>query len=188
MASMLRPAAFRSHVLSLAKSCSIGFRSGEYFGRKKSLAPAARMAARIALPLWGAEIVHDDDVARLQRRHQDLFDIEPEALAVDRPVQEPRCDDAVVAQRCQDGQGPPVTVRPLAMQPLADRCPAAQPGHVGLGPVRRAIDSLDRLLFRLTIDEDQARRIDPMAILQPLPAPARDVGATLLGGEQRLFL
>ena len=66
--------------------------------------------------------------------------------------------DAVVAQRCQDGHGPPVTVRPLAMQPLADRCPAAQPGHVGLGPVRRAIDSLDRLLFRLTIDEDQARR------------------------------
>ena len=29
----------------------IGFRSGEYFGRKKSLAPAARMARRTALAL-----------------------------------------------------------------------------------------------------------------------------------------
>jgi hypothetical protein len=35
----------------LAKNFSIGLRSGEYLGRKKSLAPAARMARRTALPL-----------------------------------------------------------------------------------------------------------------------------------------
>ena len=39
-ASTVRAAAFRRKCLSLAKTCSMGFRSGEYLGRKKSLAPA----------------------------------------------------------------------------------------------------------------------------------------------------
>ena len=43
-ASTVRAAALRSRCLSLAKTCSIGFRSGEYFGRKNSFAPADRMA------------------------------------------------------------------------------------------------------------------------------------------------
>ncbi len=30
----------------------MGFRSGEYFGKKNSLAPTARMSWRTALPLW----------------------------------------------------------------------------------------------------------------------------------------
>jgi hypothetical protein len=34
----------------------------------------------------GAEIVEDHDVARLQRRHEELFDIGVEALAVDGSV------------------------------------------------------------------------------------------------------
>ena len=38
MVSAERAAALRNKRLSLAKTCSIGFRSGEYFGRKKSLA------------------------------------------------------------------------------------------------------------------------------------------------------
>ncbi len=42
MVSAERAAALRNKCLSLAKNCSIGFRTGEYFGRKKSLAPAAR--------------------------------------------------------------------------------------------------------------------------------------------------
>ena len=49
--STVLAAAFRSRCLSLAKTCSIGFRSGEYFGRKKSLAPVERMSSRTALPL-----------------------------------------------------------------------------------------------------------------------------------------
>jgi hypothetical protein len=31
-------------------------------------------------------------------------------------------------------------------------------------------------------------RIDPMAIAQPLRTPARDIGAVLFAGDQRLFL
>jgi len=37
-ASTERLAAFRSQCFSLAKTCSMGFRSGEYSGRKNSLA------------------------------------------------------------------------------------------------------------------------------------------------------
>src|SRR5438477_12101338 len=52
MASTVRAAAYRSMCLSVAKTCSMGFRSGENFGRKKSFAPAERISARTALPLW----------------------------------------------------------------------------------------------------------------------------------------
>ena len=44
--------AFRSMCLSLAITCSIGLRSGEYFGSRKSFAPAARIAARTARLRW----------------------------------------------------------------------------------------------------------------------------------------
>src|SRR5580700_3777355 len=50
--SRVRAAALRKRCLSLAKTCSIGFRSGEYLGRKNSFAPAERMAWRTASPLW----------------------------------------------------------------------------------------------------------------------------------------
>ena len=43
---VLRASAFRSRVLNLAKTCSIGLRSGEYLGRKTRRAPTARMAFR----------------------------------------------------------------------------------------------------------------------------------------------
>lgn len=42
--STVRAIALRSRCLSLAKTSSIGFRSGEYFRRKNSLAPAERMS------------------------------------------------------------------------------------------------------------------------------------------------
>ena len=47
--------------------------------------------------LVAAEIVHDDDVARLERWQQDLFDIGTEAFAVDRPVEQAGSSKAVVA-------------------------------------------------------------------------------------------
>jgi hypothetical protein len=46
-------------------------------------------------------------------------------------------------------------------------------GHIGLGPG--------------LVDEDQAVRIKTPLILLPLGAPAGDVGAVLLGGEQAFF-
>jgi hypothetical protein len=50
-ASSVRGAAFRTKPLSLAKTCSMGLRSGEYLGRNKRRAPAVLIAFRTAFPL-----------------------------------------------------------------------------------------------------------------------------------------
>ncbi len=50
-ASFVLACASRNRCLILAKTCSIGFRSGEYFGSRSRLAPASRIALRTAGPL-----------------------------------------------------------------------------------------------------------------------------------------
>jgi hypothetical protein len=52
-------------------------------------------ADRVALV--AGEVVHDHDVARNERRHQNLIDIGVEAFAVDRAVEQAGRFDAVVA-------------------------------------------------------------------------------------------
>src|ERR1700704_2470405 len=110
-ASTVRLAALRSQCLSLANSFSIGLRSGEYFGRKNSLAPADRMARRTALPLCEPRLSMTTMSPGLRVVDENLVDIEPEAFAVDRSVDEPRRVDAVMAQCRQQGHGLPVAVR-----------------------------------------------------------------------------
>jgi hypothetical protein len=48
-----------------------------------------------------AEIVHDHNVAGPENWHKLLFDISSKALAVDRPVEDARGDEAVTAQSAQ---------------------------------------------------------------------------------------
>ena len=45
----------------------MGFRSGEYFGRKNNFAPADRIAWRMALPLW-LPLAVNDVVRRMKGR------------------------------------------------------------------------------------------------------------------------
>jgi hypothetical protein len=61
----------------------------------------------------------------------------------------------------------------LGDQTLAALTAAVLAGHVGLGPG--------------LVDEDQAARIKAPLVLLPSGAPAGDVGAVLLGGEQAFF-
>src|SRR5271163_3518091 len=96
---------FRSRVLNLAKTCSMGLRSGEYFGRNTRRAPTSRIAFRTAFPLWGPRLSRITDVAWLQRRRKDLFDIGVEALAVDGPVDQAGRVDAVVGQGGEESRG-----------------------------------------------------------------------------------
>ncbi len=94
--SIVRFCAMRIQCLILAKTCSIGLRSGEYGGRYHSLAPAFRY-----LPdgrrLVATEIIHDDDVARFEHGDELLFDIGAEAFAVDRSVEHARGSELVTA-------------------------------------------------------------------------------------------
>ena len=67
-----------------------------------------------------------------------------------------------------------MTVRDVGLEPQATWRPSAQWCHVGLGPG--------------LVDEHQAGRVDLALVLHPLRPPARDIGAILLGCDQRLFL
>jgi hypothetical protein len=130
-------------------------------------------------PLWldcplFADELDGRDVAGLKGRNQHGLDVEAEALAIDRPIDEPWRGDAVMAQGGQERHGFPVAVRYLCLDALSDWRPASEWCHVGLGPG--------------FVDEHQAGRIDAVLMGQPLRPPARYVGAILLGRDQRLFL
>ncbi len=81
-----------------------------------------------------AEIVHDDDVAGLKLRNENLLDIGAEAFAVDWAVEQARCGEAVAAQGAKECQRPPMAMWREAPHPLAFWPPSAQWGHVGLNP------------------------------------------------------
>lgn len=120
-----------------------------------------------------AEIVHNDDVTRLERRHEELLDIGFEAFTVDRSIKHARCIDPVVPQGCEEGERSPMAVRSLSAQALSSQSPAMGADHVSLGPG--------------FIDKDEAGWIN--LCLMPFPAcpSARDVGPVLLGWQQRFF-
>jgi hypothetical protein len=126
------------------------------------------------LSFLGAEIVEDHDVARLQRRHEELFDIGVEALAVDGPVKQAGRFDAVVAQGGEESRGLPFALRDLVDEPLAPWRPATQARHIGLRPG--------------FIDEDQPPGVGEPLTGSPSFAVATDVRAILLACDKRLFL
>jgi hypothetical protein len=68
------------------------------------------------LASMGSEIVHDDDIVWSKGWGEDLFDIEQEALAIDRPLDQPRRHHAIVSQGGDEGQGLPAAVRNLGRQ------------------------------------------------------------------------
>ena len=61
--------------------------------------------------LWAPEVVGNDDVAWLQSRHQDLFDVSAEALAIDCAVEDPRCGQPCDPQRGEKRAGLPAPRR-----------------------------------------------------------------------------
>lgn len=116
-----------------------------------------------------AEIVHDDNVARLEDRHELLLDIGAEALAIDRPVEDAGRGELVATQCAQECQRAPVTMRGKGAQALALRTPAAQRRHVGLDPG--------------LVDEHQPSGIETSLPCLPALTSAGNVGAGLLKGE-----
>ena len=78
-----------------------------------------------------------------------------------------------MTQRAKEGQRLLFAKGSLGQQPVAPPRPPSDRGHVGLSPG--------------FVDEDQPPGIEPPLILLPLFPSPRDLGAILLGGEQRLF-
>ena len=81
--------------------------------------------------LVGPEIVGNDDVAWLQSRHQDLFDVSAEALAIDCAVEDPRCGQPRDPQRGEKRAGLPAPAGGVVVDARAARCPAVPPKQIG---------------------------------------------------------
>ncbi len=181
VASTVRSAALRRSVLSLAKNCSIGLRSGLYAGRKvwtvcreeEELGTCGADCAADRLPFVAAEVVDDDDIARLKGGDEHLLDIGQKGLAIDWAVDDAGRVDAIVAQRGQEGQRPPAALGNLGDQPFAAQRPSMAAGHIGLGPG--------------LVDEDETRGIKLVLIPFPLCPPPCDVGTILFAGAQAFF-
>ncbi len=106
--------------------------------------------------------------------NENFLDVEAEAFAIDRAIDEPWGFDPVVAQGGEEGRRVPAAMRHLGGEPPAQRRPSAQRRHVGLGP------SL--------VDEDQARRIDPVSdICIHWARRLCDVGTIVLAGRDGFF-
>jgi len=125
------------------------------------------------LALVAAEIIEDDDVARLQRWNQNLIDIGPEALAVDWTIENPWGLNTITSQGGEEGHCLPVTVWDLCREPPAPRAPASDWSHVGLDPG--------------FVDEDETGGINPHLIFFPARAATRHAGAILLGRQHAFF-
>jgi len=124
-------------------------------------------------PFMGTEIVHHDDIAGLECRHQHLLDIGAEALAIDRPVDDAGRGDAVMPERRKKGHRAPMAVRDLSPEREPTSPPAVGTGHVGLCP--------------RFINEDETGRIDFKLVPLPPGAAAGDIRTILLGREHGFF-
>ena len=80
--------------------------------------------------LVGPEVVGNDDVAWLQSRHQDLFDVSAEALAIDCAVEDPRCGQPCNPQRGEKRAGLPAPAGGVVVDARATRCPAVPPKQI----------------------------------------------------------
>ena len=143
------------------------------FWQEQELGPGGANEPADGFALVTAKIVNDHDVARAERRDEDLFDIDLEGLTIDRPLEEPWRINPIVPQRSQEGGCIPTAVGHFGFHSSAARPPCAQRRHIGLGP------SL--------IDEDQALRVNSILVLDPLGAPACDVGTIALAGRHAFF-
>ncbi len=180
VSSTVRFWAFRIQCMIFAKACSIGLRSGEYGGRYQSLAPAALIMSRMACDLWEPRLSMMTMSPGTKTGTSCCSTLAfagagsgAEAPAVDRSVEDTRSAELVVAQRAEEGQRAPMTMRGVAAQALALRPPASQRGHIGLDP------SL--------VDKDQPARIEAPLPGTPALPPASNICAGLLKREQRFF-
>src|SRR3546814_18079531 len=95
------------------------FRSWAIGRQEEELCAGVSDGAADLLALVTAEIIEDDEIARLEGGDQELLDVGLELLAVDRAIEEARCLDAIMPQGGQEGERAPAAVRRLADQPLA---------------------------------------------------------------------
>lgn len=119
------------------------------------------------------QVVHDDEVAGPQFRDQELADVVGEDLAVHRPVDDERSDQAGGRQPGDEGGRLPMSVRRVALDPLATGAAAIPAPQVGGGAG--------------LVEEDQAMGGEPVLVGLPALPQGGDVRPKLLTGVNAFF-
>ena len=125
-------------------------------------------------PLVAGEIVHDDNVARPQRRGEKLLDVSFEDLGVDRPIEDEWGDDFFEPQCGHESRRFPMAVRDRGAQAFPFGSATASSRHVRGGPG--------------LVDENELLRIKIKLGFEPSPTALQDIWPILLGRVRRLFL
>jgi hypothetical protein len=120
------------------------------------------------------KIIHDDPIARAQRRAQNLADLSLEHLGVGGAIDGHAGRRTIQPDGTDHGGGVPMAVRGVRVHPLPTGSASAQPRHVGFG---------SRL-----IQQDQFFGVQPRLPPPPGPPRPRDVGTILFAGAECLFL
>ena len=164
---------FAQHAFELREDLFDRIEVGRVFGQEDQ----TRACDANGFPDGGAfvraEIIHDDDISRRERRRQNLLDISEKAFAIDRPVEDARRGDLIAAQGREESRGFPVAVGSLGDEREAAFYPAVGARHIGLGPG--------------FVDKNETPWIKLRLNFLPARAMARDVGPILLGGIERFF-
>jgi len=122
-----------------------------------------------------SHIVHEDDVALLERWHEHLLDVGEESGAIHRTVDHVGRGYTVDAQSRNERQRLPVAMRHLVVdKTLSDRCATVEPCHL-----RR---------YRGLVDENETEGIELGLLSLQRLSRGRDIRATLLGRMEDFFL
>jgi hypothetical protein len=119
------------------------------------------------------EVIEDQDIAGLKRRHEHLFDIREERGTVDRAVKDGRRVEAIEAEGDDDRMRLPMTAGRVVVEPRPTRTSPVPPQQIGRDAAFVEKDVLPYIAERL-----------PLAPAAPL---SRDVWTPLLVGVQGFF-
>lgn len=119
------------------------------------------------------QVVEYDDVAALQRRHQDLLDVGQEARIVDGAIEDRGRSQAVRPQPHNDRVRLPVTARRVIVEARAPGTPTIAAQEIGRDAT--------------FIEKDVLPRVTERQPVSPTAAFSGDVGAPLLVGVDRFF-
>ncbi len=126
-----------------------------------------------AVDFVSGEIVSDHDVAGVQRRHEDLFNVGEEAGPVHRAVEDPGGGEPRHPQRGDEGAALPPPLGGVIGDPLAAGAAPIPPQEIGGDPG--------------FIEKDEAGRVERRSGRRPLRAGGRDVRAIVFGRTHRFF-
>jgi hypothetical protein len=127
----------------------------------------------MALPLYEPRLSMITISTWPQRRQQELLDVGPEALAINRAINDTGRGDAIAPQDGEEGHCSPMPMWDVSAQRLAAPIPAVAARHIGLNPG--------------LVDEDRTAGIDASLVQFPPAATPSDVASFLFAGEHGFF-